>query len=290
MSKHHITHSCSHTATHNLVGNRSSREWRANKLAGEPCSVCWQAARDAARAAESAAAASASAAQGLPALDGSPKQIAWAESIRAAALAEKENIVSHWETIKENLVGKRLHEANGLRLDDYLARARAVYDARRAARGELETVASAKWWIDHRDALAFWVKDAFHVAYRREFADVIRRQEAEAAAVAAAQKAEADARAAARDAERTRQKTEREALRMETEVRAKSFRVGTRPGDVLCERGNITVRSQDGRVATGWVLDGDWAVAKIGDLETSSTHPEMERIAREARAIWESQP
>jgi len=83
MAKYHITHSCGHTVTHNIVGTNAhgERDRREQQLTSQVCAECY-------RAEQTAAAVEANA--GLPALSGSAKQIAWAESIRAKAVASLE--------------------------------------------------------------------------------------------------------------------------------------------------------------------------------------------------------
>lgn len=82
--KHTIKHSCGHEQVHKLYGSRSDREWRISKLEQEPCAEC--AAK--ARAEFNAKKAKENAEAGLPELAGTPKQIAWAESIRSEKIKE----------------------------------------------------------------------------------------------------------------------------------------------------------------------------------------------------------
>lgn len=86
MAKYTITHVCGHTSTADLWGTVATRQSRADKLGEKPCPACLAAARQAEHAAQSTKAAQEAQAAGLPALTGSPKQIAWAETLRAEAL------------------------------------------------------------------------------------------------------------------------------------------------------------------------------------------------------------
>lgn len=90
MSKYDITHTCGHTATHQIAGTNTQgqRERRAEWLATTPCYECAKAARIAAEKTAAAEASAKLAAEGvaLPKLIGTPKQIEWAQTIRAKAL------------------------------------------------------------------------------------------------------------------------------------------------------------------------------------------------------------
>lgn len=141
MAKYTINYACGHTGTEQLYGPGKGREsyveWaEANKL----CPECWQAKRDAERESANQAAAESNASAGLPALTGSDKQIAWAESIR--------------KPVAETL----------LRLDG-LSRDHAAAHLSEQARGEVRDAVAlivsevlghtdARWWIDHRDYLS----------------------------------------------------------------------------------------------------------------------------------------
>lgn len=83
MAKYTITHICGHTSTQDLTGPSRDRQWRIGKYEGEDCWPCQRAKRDAANAAATAQAVAVAEASGLPSLEGTPKQIAWAETIRA---------------------------------------------------------------------------------------------------------------------------------------------------------------------------------------------------------------
>lgn len=88
MSKTTITYTCGHSDTIQVYGPYKGRDAIAAREARKLCPACYQAKLAADRAAESAAAAEQAQAAGLPALTGSPKQIAWAESIRAKQVAQ----------------------------------------------------------------------------------------------------------------------------------------------------------------------------------------------------------
>jgi len=120
-----ITRSCGHVETHSLYGKQSLRDWKVARLESEPCLKC-----------RNGAAAVANQSAGLPALTGSEKQIAWAESIRAAALPRISSSVASIQ--------------NDALLFDEIQRA-VVLDAAILIEEEWRTCTSASDWIDSRD-------------------------------------------------------------------------------------------------------------------------------------------
>lgn len=83
MGKETITMTCGHEETHNIVGAIKSRDYKAARIAERVCSAC--AAKE--RKDHNAICAQENQAAGFPALTGSEKQIAWAESIRNEVLS-----------------------------------------------------------------------------------------------------------------------------------------------------------------------------------------------------------
>lgn len=279
MAKYALTYDCGHNGEVQIVGPTKDRAYKLARMSERDCPACAAAKRTAARATENATAAQANA--GLPALEGSEKQVAWAETIRAKALAEAGNQVpAQRMSFPHALIA--LGGRHGVSESDLAARSLAVHDAMQAARRHLETCSSAKWWIDNREVLKAHVGFAGREASAREMADLIAAEKAEkdaaAQAEAAAAKAKRDAEQAARDAER-----------VEAVGKAKTFRVGDRPGSVVLSGGNLTILSRDGRTARGYVDGGEWVVYQIGEHALASSHPEMDRIAREARAVHAAQ-
>lgn len=127
MAHYTIDHACGHKGAHQLTGKQSTRQWILGQRAQEPCPDCSRAAREeqlaivkAQREQANQAAAESNQAAGLPALKGTPKQIAWAESIRRDQLARIERYELHHDHLK---------------------------GATTAASKQVD----ASWWIDHRD-------------------------------------------------------------------------------------------------------------------------------------------
>lgn len=84
--KYNGTYSCGHDGVCDVIGPGKDREWKINRHFSRPCPEC--ADRIARERAEKAAKDAAE--QGIPALTGSDKQIAWATEIRASFLREVE--------------------------------------------------------------------------------------------------------------------------------------------------------------------------------------------------------
>ena len=129
MAKYTITHSCGHTVEHQIYGTNAHGE-RDRKIAwleSTPCSECYKAEKM-----EKTAQTNSNA--NMAELEGSPKQIAWAEDIRAKALP---TLAAMQEKID-----------NGTGTTELYIKQR---DAMQAAINEVREQTSAKWWIDHRD-------------------------------------------------------------------------------------------------------------------------------------------
>nr|DAS58929.1 MAG TPA: hypothetical protein [Caudoviricetes sp.] len=121
MAKYDVTYACGHTETVNLYGKTSERErkieWMENNCV---CPACYKADRQA-KAAETAAA------YDLPALVGTEKQVAWAETLRAEIFKEVADL--------EKKAGKPAAEADGKFAEFFVW-----------LKGQTE----ARFWIDNR--------------------------------------------------------------------------------------------------------------------------------------------
>lgn len=101
MALYRITHTCGHTVDHNLTGPTSSRDWQVNKMQNEDCKDCKLAAANQKAAATNQA-------SGLPALEGSEKQVAWAESLRAKRIKQLAELEADLATAKERGFERRV--------------------------------------------------------------------------------------------------------------------------------------------------------------------------------------
>lgn len=86
MSRYDITHNCGHVVTWQIVGPTRDRPRRVAWLEGRDCDPCYRVARLAASKAAGAVALEATADAAMPPLQGTEKQVAWAEQLRAKAL------------------------------------------------------------------------------------------------------------------------------------------------------------------------------------------------------------
>lgn len=134
MAKASFTHSCGHGGY--VVGrNRRDADYQANRLAQQECWECR-------KTAETAAAAQSAREHGLPPLTGSPKQIAWAETIRQRVLARLAEAISG--------LPREAEIASGLPRGQYLADdvAAEIGDAGALIESEIQAIAESKIWIE----------------------------------------------------------------------------------------------------------------------------------------------
>jgi hypothetical protein len=88
MAQYKIRHSCGHDATVQIYGTNVSgeRERKAEWLATQPCTNCARAERMTDNELRNMISAEQAAVAGLPALEGTPKQVRWATTIRQDTL------------------------------------------------------------------------------------------------------------------------------------------------------------------------------------------------------------
>ena len=110
MSKYTITRQCGHQETIQIYGKHSGRDNQAEHESTKLCLDCYKAEQEAKRAESSANASKEAEAKGLPALTGSEKQIAWAETIRAAAMAEIEPLRAAMAKVPADHPNKKIAE------------------------------------------------------------------------------------------------------------------------------------------------------------------------------------
>ena len=133
MSKYTIKRACGHTEYINIGGKVSERDRLAKSEERKMCYDCYKAKQIADRELATKDAVVAAVKSGLPALTGSEKQIAWAETIRSNIIRNLDRIVAQASENKASL-------------------AVDLEDALKVAIATIKAVDSAKWWIDHRDS------------------------------------------------------------------------------------------------------------------------------------------
>lgn len=102
MAKYSVKHACGHIQVHQIFGTNSHGE-RDSKVAWLEtciCDECYKANQKAKYDAENEKNAKANAEANLPTLTGSPKQIAWAETIRAEKIKKLDEILERIEGLK----------------------------------------------------------------------------------------------------------------------------------------------------------------------------------------------
>lgn len=102
MAKYAIKHICGHTQVHQIYGTNAhgERDRKQAWLATCLCDDCYKAQQQAERDAKNAESAKANAEAHLPTLTGTPKQIAWAETIRAEKIKKLNEILASIEALK----------------------------------------------------------------------------------------------------------------------------------------------------------------------------------------------
>lgn len=137
MTWYTVEHACGDTERHQITGSTAAeRDWRAAALRETECSACQQRQREAEHARRNAAAAAAAADQGLPALTGTDRQVPWATTIRADALALLDEMLAYIDNEGPTA-------AAGQRADD---QRRVIESYRRIYLAATQ----AKAWIDYR--------------------------------------------------------------------------------------------------------------------------------------------
>jgi hypothetical protein len=123
-----VLHACGHKESHAFTGPKWKKEKDAEWQKGQDCTACWSLKQ----AEEQEALCDV---RDLPELDGALRQVSWARSLRAAAIAKVK--MQAWRMDQERKL-KGLEPAT----ERYLALVLPLLLAR----------TDAAWWIDHREA------------------------------------------------------------------------------------------------------------------------------------------
>jgi hypothetical protein len=97
MSWYNVNYACGHSDRMQVYGPTKDRQDIADREGRKDCPDCWRKAQDERNAAATLQAQADNTAAGLPTLTGSTRQIAWAETIRAAAKANIEAAIGNYE-------------------------------------------------------------------------------------------------------------------------------------------------------------------------------------------------
>ena len=151
MAHYDISHTCGHDERIELFGPTRDRESRIEWLQGCPCTECWRKEREAEAEArrdreaamiveklgDDAAEALNAISDASCTLEGSAKQVAWAEDIRAKCITE---IIDRLHNLVARIPGKVTAQLSA----DFAVRCRAFASV-------IADETSAAWWIDNRD-------------------------------------------------------------------------------------------------------------------------------------------
>lgn len=140
MKKFTVIHTCGHTATHGYSGREAELRQREAWLARQPCQECW-------RKQQGEHARQQTSSLNLAPLEGEVNVVAWAEVIRAKALA-------HNQEFLERMIALSKTDSGEEDLCEVIAA------ASQAAMRELEAVTSAAWWVEHRFNVLAYVQQA----------------------------------------------------------------------------------------------------------------------------------
>ena len=131
MAKHTIVRACGHTEVVTIRGSKERLNLKLGRERARTCRPCYVER-------QRAQAEVAATAEGLPALTGTPKQIAWAITLRHKALSDAE---AYLDYLRES--DSRLEKASARNAELFEAKKERVLEPLRAQ-------PEAAWWIDRR--------------------------------------------------------------------------------------------------------------------------------------------
>ncbi|MBI2432570.1 MAG: hypothetical protein HYV26_06855 [Candidatus Hydrogenedentes bacterium] len=140
MKKFRVLHTCGHEATHGYSGREGELRQRQEWLARQPCQECW-------RKQQASLAQQQTEGWKLPPLEGGSDEVAWAEVIRAKAIAHNREFTERMVKLSQTDSGE----------DELCA---VIAEASQSAMHELENITAASWWIENRFAALAYVHQA----------------------------------------------------------------------------------------------------------------------------------
>lgn len=164
MAKYTVNHSCGHDEVVQLVGKHAERDRKLAWLATQDCSECRKAAFNSANAAR-AEQVKGSFGSEWPALTGSEKQVAWAETIRASLLPAATATMIETEGRMEEA------RASGQYSAEQVAEAEVMLGLMGDTLHYIRNQASSRFWIDNKSA----TPERFLLTLTRERRDGMKR-------------------------------------------------------------------------------------------------------------------
>ncbi len=164
MAKYTVIHSCGHEVVHHLLGKQADRLRKIEWMESQLCPECYREELKKERQAANAAAAEKNAEAGLPRLEGTEKQVVWAETLLdqaiknldmiSASIAEVRRQIEAGEAAPEQIaqVEGRVTDLGYPSMERYFA---AILEEIKSIHQET----SASWWIDNRNNGKFdWMR------------------------------------------------------------------------------------------------------------------------------------
>lgn len=159
MAWYHGTYSCGHEGRINLIGPTKDREWKKEREFSGLCPECYKKKLEAQRKAENEASEKISKEMELPELSGSPKQVAWANTLRVKFLESFSDLINQTRNSKEKSFQ---FSSDGKRTIVSLSEAETMEDL-------FISKADARFWIDRRNyTIVSFVKEAYGELQEKE--------------------------------------------------------------------------------------------------------------------------
>lgn len=157
MSWYYGTYSCGHEGRVNIIGPSKSRQWKADRNFENLCPECYKEQLEKARNKKNEEAAEKSKEMELPELEGSDRQVAWANTLRIKVIEELEELIERHKK-QEYPITVFIRGDN-----DYTSI--SVGEFADALDFMLREKTEAKFWIDNRDRNDY--KDLCMYLYRK---------------------------------------------------------------------------------------------------------------------------
>lgn len=168
MAKYHGTYACGHEGTITLFGPTKDREWKIQKEFSGICPECYAKQQEELRAKKNQEAAEKSLEMELQELDGSPKQVAWANTLRIEFLDKYGKMVDAFRKDGKKEQTVKLPDSTLVITEDVLLSAREWI---------LKNKTEAKFWIETRtNNLVTFIKEAMDKLNEEPIPEEVREE------------------------------------------------------------------------------------------------------------------